>query len=539
MSDTDAMPSPAPAPDRRRHRFSHRLRLEGVLVAETAVHVGGADDDTAADLPLARDGLGRLYVPGTSLAGALRAASVPHLDAEPLWGRPDGDTATEPGTTSFILVEDAIIDAGVAPEARDGVGIDRYSGTAARGIKFERPVLPAGTGIPLCLTLEVGEIGLDRAKAWLGALSELLASGSFRIGAAGTRGLGRLRLTAPRISQQDWSTRDGVLALLQARLNGGWGQTIAIAPSGRNHHGQAQVLAIEIDWRPALPVMVAANAGGAVIDTLPLLTRRVDGGLAPLLPGSAIKGVLRSHAERIVRTVTRDDPPRDAAFDAQIRPHPLIEHLFGRGGPKIAADRAAADDAWLPGRGALSVMDCQADAPTFDPAAWQRMASVDRDDADPCQGLRDRDGREVRFRRADHVTIDRWTGGAADNLLFNAVEPWGVDWPAMRLELDWNRLPRAGATPVAGDRRHQERLAALALLVLTLDDLRTGWLTLGYGGNRGYGEIRLAGIRLSGMDPVTGGTLDGMALDTRLPDWRPMLETAWRTVLVTPADGDG
>src|SRR5262245_39483468 len=49
-----------------------RIILRGTLVARTPLHVGGLGDDVDTDLPLARDGAGRLYAPGTSLAGALR-----------------------------------------------------------------------------------------------------------------------------------------------------------------------------------------------------------------------------------------------------------------------------------------------------------------------------------------------------------------------------------------------------------------------------------------------------------------------------------
>src|SRR5216117_3113234 len=49
-----------------------RLILRGTLVARTPLHVGGLGEDVDTDLPLARDGAGRLYAPGTSLAGALR-----------------------------------------------------------------------------------------------------------------------------------------------------------------------------------------------------------------------------------------------------------------------------------------------------------------------------------------------------------------------------------------------------------------------------------------------------------------------------------
>ena len=49
-----------------------RLVVTGALRAESPLHVGGFEDDVLIDLPLARDGLDRLYIPGTSLAGPIR-----------------------------------------------------------------------------------------------------------------------------------------------------------------------------------------------------------------------------------------------------------------------------------------------------------------------------------------------------------------------------------------------------------------------------------------------------------------------------------
>ena len=50
-----------------------RLVVRGALEALTPLHVGGIGSDADSDLPLARNGRGLFYVPGTSLAGPLRS----------------------------------------------------------------------------------------------------------------------------------------------------------------------------------------------------------------------------------------------------------------------------------------------------------------------------------------------------------------------------------------------------------------------------------------------------------------------------------
>lgn len=197
------------------------LVLRGALETETALHVGGAEEGIEVDLPLALNGRGEAYVPGTSLAGALRAWMERNLGEglpRDWWGH-QGQKDTDNGTASRILVEDApvTLPARARSEVWHGVGIDRQWGAAASGIKFEREVLPKGSQIPLELRLDVAsKEDVEMSRAALSHLAQALAAGRIRLGAAGTRGLGRIRLLDSwQGLERDWSTRDGVLGLLR------------------------------------------------------------------------------------------------------------------------------------------------------------------------------------------------------------------------------------------------------------------------------------------------------------------------------------
>src|SRR5690348_4601656 len=115
-----------------------RFRLRGTLIAKTPLHVGGHGDDVDTDLPLARDGAGELYAPGTSLAGALRQWCERAFGRDAVnrhWGYQDG----EEGHASYVVVEDVPMNesASVIVEVRDGVGIDRRRGAAAENVKYD------------------------------------------------------------------------------------------------------------------------------------------------------------------------------------------------------------------------------------------------------------------------------------------------------------------------------------------------------------------------------------------------------------------
>ena len=54
------------------------IRVDGDLVATTPVHSGGPGESVLSDLPLAVDGKGTVYFPGTGIAGPLRGVVAPH-----------------------------------------------------------------------------------------------------------------------------------------------------------------------------------------------------------------------------------------------------------------------------------------------------------------------------------------------------------------------------------------------------------------------------------------------------------------------------
>jgi CRISPR-associated RAMP protein (TIGR02581 family) len=175
-----------------------------------------------------RNGKQEVYLPGSSLKGTLRshaeriarslnmaAACNPFADTE----RPDAfcglcfdarkkakedlnntEVYTDScpicrlfGSTWYagrLATEDAYAIGGSPKlQQRDGVGIDRFTGGAAQGVKFDLEVVTEGTfATRLHLrNFELWQLGL------LGFVLADLADGLIRVGAAKSRGLGRVR----------------------------------------------------------------------------------------------------------------------------------------------------------------------------------------------------------------------------------------------------------------------------------------------------------------------------------------------------------
>lgn len=531
-----------------------RLRITGALVAEGPLHVGGLGESVDTDLALAEDGQGRLYVPGTSLAGALRAwMEARHTEtAERLWGFQEPPTSVAPGSkprghASRVCVEDGLVSLpnGAAWELREGVGIDRRWGCAADKIKYDRAVLPRGTTVTFEASVEFSaasgapEHGL--AKAAVGELLEALTRGEIRLGAGKTRGLGRVRLDRLDVREEDLISQSGLLAALRGQApHRSLEELRASAPAGART--ACPRLDLRVHWRPLGPVMVKAERDGLAVDTLPLVTATGDA-LTFVLPGSALKGVLRAHAERIVRTVA-DLGDVGADFLRQVEV-PLVLSVFGTAGKPArrgadhgsGAGEAADDDQDaargnepLPGLAALAVEDCCATSPV--PRDLWRAVEQASDEQALLSALGAFGLKGARLEHAFHVAVDRWTGGAAESLLFSVLEPHGLAWEPLRLRLDLTRLAA------------RERRPALALVFLVLRDLGQGRLPLGYAGNRGLGAIAVDALEGDGVDldpdlePLRRFRLERADPGGLPADVCGQLEQAWRGWLDTLGAGE-
>ncbi len=481
-------------------KIKSRWHIKGTLVAETPLHVGGMGSDPLVDLSLAVDGQGSYYIPGTSLAGALRGwmtrtgskeTQQGESEIDKLWGfqQAKGDG----GHASFIVVEDAPIKTRFT-EIRDGVGIDRVSGTAAEGIKFDRAVLPKGTEIPLELTIEDPDRYMASSELALDTLIAL-EQGEISIGGAKTRGLGRVKLKDLKVIEQDFASFKGILQTLR-----GTGDPVEL--DRRESSAIRSRMGISIHWQPIGPVMVKAEAEGNAVDMLPLTSRMEGGSLSFVIPGSSIKGSLRSQAERIMRTLLQQDIPNDEdskqRFLSQTKGLPLIRELFGEAARMGENENSMREQ--LGYLGSLKIDDCYTQSVRLSSEQWQAIFTAE-DSQQLVSALNNANLNQTQ--QAFHVAIDRWTGGAADGFLYSALEPMGIAWDPIQLRLD---LDRAG----------ESRLSVVALLLFLIRDLAKGRIPIGFGVNRGYGAIEITQVELTVQgDPKTLGMLkdlNGMKL---------------------------
>ena len=486
------------------------IRIEGDLVAKTPVHSGGLRDSVFTDLPLAVNGKDEVYFPGSAIAGPLRAwwrSACPELENE-VWGRVEGQGGNNDGWASILFVHDAPLIQDIDLDLTQHVAIDRKSGTAAFNKKFDRELAPVKARFRLCLELQrpaerwgpkqkMDDSTWEKIQSVLRGMLEDLCEGKIRFGADKSRGRGKLVLENEKISCRDLGS--GILdTLLKDATPEGiskfFGKIEAIRPS-------RQQLNLFLKCQPVAPIMQRHEAEGTAVDMLPAVAVEGDE-RKPFLAGTGIKGAFRAQSARILRTVLGCEDANEDSLD-------LVSALYGTAKTRDKDDEKPKAPRYPePGQGAVSFDDCRMDRPLC-LADWRQLLTLDTPSSTERLAYFRKKAKNTKwadFRPVSHVAIDRWTGGAANKSLFSRLEPEldplvltaTIDFERIAPPLDWWAVP-CGCTLKGKNELVSFRRAAFALFLLTLRDFARGRIPLGYGVNRGLGDLDLTEATFDGL----------------------------------------
>ena len=478
------------------------------------------EDRTTVARRFARDGRGRPVLTGRSVKGALRAACQRFLedhgnavrltkrDLQQLWGddgtRGAGSAAPLRASATTVHTLELPTEGYEGNEehkimlpTRMGNAIDRYWGSAGDTALFEHEYLPCGKELALTITAEAGlpddvEVpqgdvappGPEQVEKLFSLIIGLIKDGRVAFGGRQNAGWGRVTLSDSKKAWTLTKAEPGSRAGLEEWLSGAGGRSVDVAPVDCGGSGRMR---IEITWDSPTGILVAEpqddgsgdGAGAGAADGSPGEAEGADSEetkpARPLragpeetdpivLPGSSVRGALRTRATRIARTIllAKKDPSTEADWSGagvheQLAQDPsLVRDLFGS----------------TTHRGALTVLDTLA-------------------------------AKDGPSRKVTHNAGDRWTGGVADGLLYSE-EVYDSTWNSIVLELDLDRLltnAKAGLEEPGGqeDSRGEDRSrAAFCLLGLVLAELAAGTLPLGSRGTRGMGQVEVKAMAVTG-----------------------------------------
>ena len=424
-------------------------------------------------------------------------------------------------------------DSGESPlPRRHGVGIDRTTGAASDGALYEHEFLPRGTKFDIRITAEGRDdepMGRDQSEGIPGSASsesvkkllefivDVLTQHKVSLGGRTGSGQGSFTVGKPDLRTLAATTGKETGTSLTEALNSLIGAEATGSHTDLELGGWTleEPARITIDWWSPTGIFVAEDeeltkqrkAQKEEENRKKGIDEEVHEVVYPLrdpseawenaqllIPGTSIRGALRSRASRIARTVLAArrelEPFASHYLHDQIAAEPnLVRYMFGS----------------TEYRGAVTVHDC----------------------------LSTKRGKLIEVT---HNAIDRWTGGVIDGGLFTEAVYLGTHWELITIDIDLRQLLNnikaekgseddgktvgADQTGIGSEDREQSKPthadyahAAYVLLGLVLAELSAGTLPLGSRSTRGLGQVVVSSIDVRGCARddvvITAKTLSG------------------------------
>jgi len=408
--------NPYHRPDNR--QIIKRIIIKGTLRLDTPTCLGTGDNDSLIDLSLLRDNLNKnlALLTGSSIAGALRNYLREYCKGycqhdlrgdvvtklfgdlfnyinEVQLSEQDKIEKRKMDNQSLLIVDDAISSSSMQTELRDGVKINSVTRTAENKRKYDLELLEVGTEFPLNFELLVEEEKSEhKLKKALAIALDGLTQGKISIGMKKHRGFGRCHVKEWQVWEFDLRNPDERLAWLNFKH---WKQ--GLFSSHTTHESIQKALGLFLDEKEderdfcaihakftlATPLLIRSGQASSdkAPDVVHLKSRR-NGELKPILSGTALAGVLRHRAERIIKTIGKNTS--------------IIEDIFG-------SDLEQKENKY---------------------AKASRLVvheSVIKESTDLVQ---------------NRIAIDRFTGGALHGALFNEQPVFVTDQTELNLEIE-------------------------------------------------------------------------------------------------------
>lgn len=503
------------------------------LVLKSGLHIGSGKSSGVTDDPVRRCGDGRLLIPGRAIAGSLRTTATrlaPRLfgdagicqallpakkqqqdkpcncvvcrlfgDVHPVEQSTGESDKWDPAHPSQLWVYDAFAPANSHTFVRDGVGIQRQTGHAAENIKFDYEVVPRSAKFKLSMRLAY-QLGAKEdtpipdttteekvTQLLVAALAEWVA-GRGQLGGNVSRGLGQFKLENLTYTTTKLDNAEALIDYLQGKDAAALRQAVPNWPEeplaaarqavvARGSHAAVASSFLTISFDLAFTdfflqhdPLTALLSG---FDHAPLIEQLSEDGLGnPLLSGSSLRGVLRSHAEKIIRTLytnycleNEQDTPAGERFKENC---PACDPLVRDKNKPLASCITRLNGAELPKHHEWQEGDfC---------LTCQLFGNQERGSRFWVQDAHWQEGKAVEWQAQDFLAIDRFTGGGLDGAKFDAA-------------------PLVGPVFQTSVTLHNPATWELGLLALLLRDLADGRITVGFGAAKGYGRCHATNIK--------------------------------------------
>lgn len=429
-----------------------RFLAHVIIEAKTPLKVGGGKNDLFLDAPVQRDWNGLPMILGTSVAGILRRAFEDRKgedDTNEIFGTKDEqDPNKQKGSrliisSALLLVdknnkvcEELLLEKSEFLRLFDNLPIRDHVAIGANGAakdagKFDEEVVFKGTRFKFSLELDGGE---DKFKKIL----NLLCDPTLRLGGGSSKGFGSLRILEIKWGEFEPDR-------YSSSLNFSSDEFVKFMPDSAVDGNLKRHIRYELKISPDDFFMFGSGFGDKDADQTPALESVIDyenkclSKRKILIPASSVKGAL-SHRTAFHFNKINKQFGEKAKVGSE---NEAVREIFGY--EKNKNNKGA--------KGKILISDCFLD---YDEAKDMKVF--------------------------EHVSIDRFTGGAIDSALFQEKAV------AKRDEFIIEILLR---NDVCGDKEKEKTFNnALEAFEATLDDVVEGRLSLGGATTKGYGFFK-------------------------------------------------
>lgn len=434
-----------------------------ILEATTPMRIGSGRKSVKTDALINRDVNGLPYIPATTLMGLLRHHIADEATVRRIMGYQE---AVEGQGSRLALTEARMLDSNGKPveglhcmkEIEDDAFLSNFSqmpirqhvridgrGTAEHQGKFDEEIIPVGTRFCFEMELRADDCG----EADFHLLLDTLQSQAFRVGGGSRKGFGEIQVVRIGYRKLDFAQHDDLMAYLgkENRLDCEW-DGFTLMPLGKV--ASPGVIGYELQLTPVDFVLFASGFGNDAADMTYVRESHVtgwDSGKAGwtdsertlVIPASSVKGAVAHRTAFYYNLLTGHTAELANAEPAV--PNAAVVTLFGSAGTSGSKDRK---------RGKVLFSDV--------------VEALDIPD---------------KGKVMNHVSLDRFTGGAVDGALFAEETLYLKNHRVLfKVQVEANLL------------QHPDGAMMLRALEEALKDVCRCRLPLGGGVNRGNGTFK-------------------------------------------------
>lgn len=423
---------------KEKYTYIHKIELHGKLELITPLHIGSGSSENS-DLDILLDANGKPYIPGTSIAGAIRHYMKALDDKfDTLFGkeRKESDDSDKGQQSNIIFYDSHLITETNKIKIRDGIRLSEKTGIIEDGAKYDYEILDPGVKFEFKIVLKYSDDKKENAKSFLKTIETLLSNEKLQFGANSNNGFGKVKLIQPEYKIYEVDSVESI-----------WNRIFQTSKHNKLEVSISEVVADEFS------ISLIANLENSLIigDTDPDSESdktHIKSNGKPVITGSTLKGVIRSRLIQILNTISKEKNDKylklkygllgyveEEFEDSEFKE---IQKIFGKKNQKISAIQ-----------GRLKVQEKNIE--------------------------------NTQTQLQPRIKIDRFTGGTIESALFDSMPIFTDTKNPSEIKIHFS----------INSKHFEEWKEGAGLLLLVLKDLWTGMLAIG--GEKNVGRGRLIG----------------------------------------------